>query len=212
MNDNLETMVTDEGNSNQEYLLHGKHIGYLATCLAYNRKELPLHYGRLFTENEDVSYGDGGGTPIAVMTVQRVEEYESKGDEHIEFYFDEKLHLASNTVSREGDVLTIDTVHQLGHARKRFTCTHDLSTTQSIPNSVYEAVGYASKDLPFYHPHAIEFFCASTFSLASECFDYVDFADGQSFYFNAERALTNDFSQSDSWEHLIDALKQIDTP
>ncbi|NAZ48125.1 hypothetical protein GL178_18315 [Vibrio toranzoniae] len=46
MNDNLETMVTDEGNSNQEYLLHGKRIGYLATCLAYNRKELPLHYGR----------------------------------------------------------------------------------------------------------------------------------------------------------------------
>ena len=193
MNDNLETMVTDEGNSSQEYLLHGKRIGYLATCLAYNRKELPLHYGRLFTENEDVSYGDGGGTPIAVMTVQRVEEYESKGDEHIEFYFDEKLHFTSNTVKRVGDVLTIDTVHQLGHARKRFNCIHDLSTSQGIPNSVYEAVGYASKDLPFYHPQAIEFFCASTFSLASECFDCVDFSNGQPFYFDAERALTNDF-------------------
>ena len=212
MNNTPETMVANKDSSNHEYLSHGKRIAYIAACLAYKHKKLPRHYGLLFTDNEDVSYGDGGGTPIAVMTVQRIAQYESKGDEYIEFYFDEKLHFASNTVSREGDVLTIETTHQLGHARKVFTCIHHLSTTQSIPNSVYEAVGYASKDLPFYHPHAIEFFCASTFSLASECFDYVDFADGQSFYFDAERALTNDFSQSDSWEHLIDALEQIDAP
>ncbi|ELY3407706.1 hypothetical protein [Vibrio parahaemolyticus] len=182
---------------------HGRNIGMAVANLAYNPEALPLLYTEQFLENMDVEYGDGGGIPAAVMSKKAA----NGCDDPVEFFFDKKLHFASNTVTRNEDTLTIHTSFPTdGQSMAKVTCQHTLSKQQTIPLSVYLSVGYHCKELDFFHPEAIESFCAATFSLASECFDWEDFTNGEQFQFDAKLALTNDLKGENLMQFSTQAL------
>ncbi|TOP03360.1 hypothetical protein CGH27_18325 [Vibrio parahaemolyticus] len=186
-----------------EAIEHGRNIGFAVANLAYNPEALPPRYTGQFLENMDSEYSDGGGIPAGVMSKDTAKDY----DDPFEFFIDEKAHIASNTVKRNGDTLTIHTSFLMeGRTMAKVTCQHLLSKQQTIPHSFYLAVGYKCKDLPFFHPEAIEIFCAATFSLASECFDWVNFTNGERFQFNAKLALTNDLKRENLMQFSTQAL------
>lgn len=186
-----------------EAIEHGRNIGFAVANLAYNPEALPPLYTGQFLESMDIEYSDGGGIPAAVMSKKAA----NGCDDPVEFFFDEKAHIASNTVKRNGDTLTIHTSFLMeGRTMAKVTCQHLLCKQQTIPHSFYLAVGYKCKDLPFFHPEAIEIFCAATFSLASECFDWVNFTNGERFQFNARQALTNDLKGGDFMQFSTRAL------
>ncbi|HCH1565847.1 hypothetical protein CGK39_12815 [Vibrio parahaemolyticus] len=113
---------------------HGRNIGMAVANLAYNPEALPLLYTEQFLENMDVEYGDGGGIPAAVMSKKAA----NGCDDPVEFFFDKKLHFASNTVTRNEDTLTIHTSFPTdGQSMAKVTCQHTLSKQQTIPLSVY---------------------------------------------------------------------------
>ncbi|CAK2619741.1 conserved hypothetical protein [Vibrio crassostreae] len=191
-----------------EAIEHGRDIGIAVANLAYNPEALPPRYAGQFLENMDIEYGDGGGIPAAVMSKKTA----NGCDDPVEFFFDKKLYFASNTVKRNRNTLTIHTSFPMeGRTMAEVTCQHLISRQQTIPLSVYLSVGYHCKDLDFFHPEAIESFCAATFSLASECFDWEDFASGERFQFNAKLALTNDLKGVNSMSFNTQALLIIYT-
>ncbi len=180
-----------------EAIEHGRNIGIAVANLAYSPEALPPRYAGQFLENVDTDYSDGGGIPAGVMSKDTAKDY----DDPFEFFIDEKTHIVSNTLKRNGDTLTIQTSFPMEErTMAEVTCQHLLSKQQTIPRSFYLAVGYKCRDLPFFYPEAIEIFCAATFSLASECFDWVNFTNGERFQFNAKQALTNDLIKGD---HLM---------
>lgn len=172
-----------------EAIEHGRNIGFAVANLAYNPEALPPRYTGQFLENIDTEYSDGGGIPAAVVSKNTAKYYKDP----VEFFFDKKLDFISNTIKRNKDNLTVDTSLQVERNQiLESTCRYKLSLQQTIPLSVYLSVGYRCKELDFFHPEAIESFCAATFSLASECFDWEDFASGEPFKFDTKLALTND--------------------
>jgi len=144
-------------------------------------------------ESTECYYGDGGGEALGVFSKETVEQY----PDPLEYMFAHKLSVSSNTVNREGDNLKVTTSVSDPHLNRFcFECDFQLTASQGIPASVYQAVGFLAIVENLSAADAIELFSAALFSLASECFDWVDFANGDDFFFNGEASLVSDLYSS----------------
>ncbi|EPE5850535.1 hypothetical protein ACSKAH_002964 [Vibrio vulnificus] len=194
-------------NQSEKAIQHGKKIGLTTLALFIKRGILPKDYEEQFMDSVPVSYGDGGGTPIAILPVEKVRDVQDAEQQALDYFFTKKLSITSNSEEMGGGVFIITTRVSTGSGTETFSCEYHLNESPLIPASVYEAVGHICKELPFYHPEAVTSFCAATFSLAGECFDYVDFPDGEPFYFDAELSVSNEFTTKDQWAQLEEELK-----
>jgi len=147
----------------------------------------------------ETPYFSDGGTGLFINTGKDFFlEYESEYGDAIDGIHDAMDHIDVYAKQLNGTIFEISTlVRRLDVEDEDFSCVFDLSTSKSIPQSIYDAYAYLKSNSKLSKGALLELFGAATCAICCRGIPfYIEEAGITDYYFDASEALDYDLKNN----------------